>query len=426
LLNTQSDLTINDFTLAKIYQEKLSDRLNIFDPTILKVEENSIIDKIDYAFTQQKDAYFPSGYSYLKQGKLGADILNVWKVSIISENLNLEKNKPVLQIYIEPISEDIFFGVKEKMEVESLIKSNFDNFLNNSTKKAPEYLKLAYPEDNTKLENILLKEIKWKDTENKILSLNESFNIGSININLGNCSKMRTLNFSYTPSSNQYLFVQPQEFLDNLCIKQFIEANGYFIGTCVDCTFYPANKAYALRPDYTPEVLPIDFAPGFQRISKAAYDNFRELYKAAKEDGVDLLLASGYRSYADQVSTFNYWVSTELLKGYSQYQAEINANTYSARPGFSEHQLGTALDLNGAGCDSFSNCTGNQQAWDWLANNAYKFGFVISYPAGKENETGYIYEPWHYRWIGKELAAEYKKVEADTYLQKWLFELGKY
>lgn len=422
-LDLNTDFKVFDYDLANSYINKLSQLDKSFSPTYLKIEQSENIIPIDFKYIQKYDDSFPLGYSYVNKGERGANITYVWNINYKEPTRILTKSFNAYSSKLEPKNEIIYFGQKDIESLDASIKTKFSNLLQINEND----LNFIYPQDKTKLENIGIDSITYFKNEHIILNEQESFVVGKLNIKLGNCNKSRELNFEYNSINQSYEFQDFQEFLDNLCIKQFIEENGYLIGTCIECTLYPIDKTHAVKPDYTPEVLSVDFAPGFQRINKVAFNDFYELYKAARADKVNLMVTSGYRSYTDQLNTFNYWTSVEMSKGYSRAQAEAIANTYSARPGFSEHQLGTALDLNGAGCDSFNNsCTGNQAAWDWLANNAYRFGFVISYPESKQSQTGYIYEPWHYRWIGKELASEYKKIESSTYLQRWLFDLGRY
>jgi len=119
---------------------------------------------------------------------------------------------------------------------------------------------------------------------------------------------------------------------------------------------------------------------------------------AAKADGAQLMLASGYRSYNFQVGLYN---------GYVKTQGQAAADSQSARPGYSEHQTGMAADLEPASrsCE-VETCFANTTEGKWLAANAYKYGFIIRYPQNMQNVTGYIYEPWHVRYVGAALAAE--------------------
>ncbi|WP_413463671.1 D-alanyl-D-alanine carboxypeptidase family protein [Arthrobacter sp. SO3] len=122
------------------------------------------------------------------------------------------------------------------------------------------------------------------------------------------------------------------------------------------------------------------------------------MFAAAAGAGVTLTLASGYRSYATQTRTYNGYVS-------SRGQAE--ADTASARPGYSEHQTGWSFDLgDGGGACSFQPCFAEQPAAVWARNNAHLFGFVVRYPWMLHTITGYYYEPWHLRYVGVEAAGD--------------------
>lgn len=116
---------------------------------------------------------------------------------------------------------------------------------------------------------------------------------------------------------------------------------------------------------------------------------------AAKRRGKALAARSAYRSYQTQVATFNSWVER------SGYEAALR---FSARPGHSEHQLGTTIDFTTAPGVPLSSSFGNSPAGRWLARNSWRFGFVMSYPKGKQRTSCYGYEPWHFRYVGRELA----------------------
>jgi D-alanyl-D-alanine carboxypeptidase len=125
-----------------------------------------------------------------------------------------------------------------------------------------------------------------------------------------------------------------------------------------------------------------------------------KMFAAAAADGVTLTLASGYRSFATQTSTYGSYVS-------SQGQAE--ADTVSARPGYSEHQTGWSFDIgDGGGACGFQPCFAEQPAAVWARDNAHRFGFVVRYPWMFHAITGYYYEPWHLRFIGPEAATDMK------------------
>lgn len=139
------------------------------------------------------------------------------------------------------------------------------------------------------------------------------------------------------------------------------------------------NKTYPLPQNYNPGVNPE---------AKAALD---KMFAAAKaEQNLKMWVCSGFRSYTVQKSLYNSYVRRDGAKA---------ADRYSARPGYSEHQTGLAFDINYADY-RFKNTAEAK----WLAANAYKYGFILRYPEGKESITGYMYEPWHYRYVGVESA----------------------
>jgi len=163
---------------------------------------------------------------------------------------------------------------------------------------------------------------------------------------------------------------------------------------CTDCTFAPVDKVNQLPSTYNPGgILP------------QASSAFSSLVADAAANGQSIEVISAFRAYSTQESTFNYWVGVEQSKGLSYADAVNAANTYSAKPGHSEHQLGTTYDVKCVGCIAFD-ATQNQDLYSYIELNAHKFGFVISYPKNSQNLTGYTYEPWHIRWIGTDLATE--------------------
>ncbi|KIS26600.1 peptidase M15 [Arthrobacter sp. SPG23] len=123
-----------------------------------------------------------------------------------------------------------------------------------------------------------------------------------------------------------------------------------------------------------------------------------QMFAAAAQDGVTMTLASGYRSYGTQVATYN---------GYVAARGQAEADTASARPGFSEHQTGWAFDIgDGGGACGFQPCFAEQPAAVWAKANGHRFGFVVRYPWMLHEITGYYYESWHLRFIGVEAATD--------------------
>lgn len=123
-----------------------------------------------------------------------------------------------------------------------------------------------------------------------------------------------------------------------------------------------------------------------------------KLFAGAKQQGVNLLGVSAYRSHATQAALFNHYVNQD------GYEA---ARKYSAVPGTSEHETGLAIDVTGGdGKCAAEDCFGGTDEAVWLEDHAAEYGFIIRYPKGKDDITGYQYEPWHLRYVGKTIAKE--------------------
>lgn len=161
-----------------------------------------------------------------------------------------------------------------------------------------------------------------------------------------------------------------------------VSATGYIIKTIGGITYVDgimiANKTYSLPESYDPGT------------KQEAADALEEMQRAAAAEGLSLYVVSGYRSYQTQKSVYAGWVNID---------GKEQADTYSSRAGHSDHQTGYTFDLN-----SLEQSFAYTSEGMWLAEHCAEFGFIIRYPEGKEMYTGYIYEPWHVRYIGKEKA----------------------
>lgn len=157
------------------------------------------------------------------------------------------------------------------------------------------------------------------------------------------------------------------------------------------------NKYYLLNKDYVPDDL-VNVSQTYswgsnQRVRKVAYDAFLDMWEQAKTDGFYLMISSSYRSYEEQEIVYNNY----------KKQGTKYADSLAARPGASEHQTGLTLDI-------FSKTNSNRQTFKdseeakWLLDNSYKFGFILRYPENLVNVTGYNYEAWHFRYVGKNIA----------------------
>ncbi|KGR91819.1 D-alanyl-D-alanine carboxypeptidase [Ureibacillus massiliensis 4400831 = CIP 108448 = CCUG 49529] len=181
--------------------------------------------------------------------------------------------------------------------------------------------------------------------------------------------------------------------------------NGYIVGqmlptepTYVDGVLI-ANKKYPLPQNYN---------PGENVEARAA---FEEMAQAARKEGIELTAFSTFRSFEYQQS---------LYKRYVDRDGKDNADRYSARPGYSEHQTGLAFDIGEVGKEDLwlTSEFGESTAGKWLVNNAHNYGFILRYPKGKEEITGYMYESWHFRYLGVPLATDVKNsgVTLEEYL----------
>lgn len=163
------------------------------------------------------------------------------------------------------------------------------------------------------------------------------------------------------------------------------------------------NKQRPLSPKtFSPDDLTA--VGGGQQLRAEAAAALGKLIAAAGSESLYISPLSGYRSYYTQVSVYNNEVATN---------GQAVADTQSARPGYSEHQTGLAIDVGGGGC-GIEDCFGDTPEGKWVATNAYKYGFIIRYIPGKQDVTGYRAEPWHIRYVGVDLATEMKNQNVQT------------
>lgn len=169
------------------------------------------------------------------------------------------------------------------------------------------------------------------------------------------------------------------------------------------------NKQHWVNENYAP--LPAE--KNKWSLQADAWQAWKEMEAAAQAEGLTLRFVSGYRTYAYQ---------EELFNSYAARDPE-GANRYSARAGQSEHQSGLALDMdNGIGKTGLTEAFADTAEGKWLWANAYKHGWILRYPRGKEHITGYIFEPWHYRYVGRTVAADFGP-NSNLTLEEYLNEL---
>lgn len=173
------------------------------------------------------------------------------------------------------------------------------------------------------------------------------------------------------------------------------------------------NKKHPIEPvSYEPQDLVTSKGA---TLSKKAITDFRRMYDDAAAAGQPFYVTSSYRSYQTQVSTYGHWVSVSGQK---------KADTYSARPGYSEHQTGFVIDVAAAGCTL--DCFGSTSQYRWLQDNAAEYGFIQRYYGEKEATTGYKAEEWHYRYVGVDVAKDMKEKSIKSLEEYWGYRGGDY
>ena len=148
-------------------------------------------------------------------------------------------------------------------------------------------------------------------------------------------------------------------------------------------------------------------------VDSRIYPDLQQMFDDARKEGIYPVVTEGYRTNQQQQDMMNEKVDSFINEGYSLEVAQNLALDWVALPGKSEHELGIALDIN-ADADF---CSDND-VYDWLADNAYKYGFILRYPCGKEYITGIDYEPWHYRYVGTDYASQIysKRITLEEFL----------
>ncbi len=174
--------------------------------------------------------------------------------------------------------------------------------------------------------------------------------------------------------------------------------------TTIDKGGYIEGQKLPLKPTYVKNILiankkyplPSTFALGEDKAARAAFD---QMAAEAMLSGFNLNAFSTYRSFDYQTTLYDRYVARDGKEA---------ADTYSARPGYSEHQTGLAFDIGEVNYEKHwaSSSFGETEAGKWVAANAYRFGFIMRYPKGKEQVTGYMHEAWHFRYVGTEIADE--------------------
>ena len=176
------------------------------------------------------------------------------------------------------------------------------------------------------------------------------------------------------------------------------EWNGESYQPSIEWNLIVVNRWNPIPENYSVELTVLSNG---QKVDSRIYPHLQEMFDAARAEGIYPIVREGYRTEEEQQEILDDKIQAYINEGYSQWRAERNAKEWVALPGTSEHQLGIAVDINA----DKSKCT-NDDVYAWLAENAYKYGFILRYPLDKQEITGTSYEPWHYRYVGTEDAYE--------------------
>ena len=283
-----------------------------------------------------------------------------------------------------------------------------------------DYYKVNYNKNDTFIKNVnsLLK--KGYQT-NEINSIFKKLNNDSINIilkydydmDLTNYLKLeyfkennldRYLAFKFNDNKFSTSSYQDKFDEDNLTYEDIVT----YVNVDLDKNYYDdakeitdtnnllilVNKYNSLNKDFVPddlERIQSKYADGTQKLRKEAKEKFEEMCDYLETINLHLIANSAYRSYTDQEELYNEYVT---IRG--KYNADIS----SARPGYSEHETGLAVDVGSKNSNIFA----NSEEYKWMKDNSYKYGFILRYPKGKEYIMGYMFESWHYRYVGVDIA----------------------
>ena len=247
-----------------------------------------------------------------------------------------------------------------------------------------------YVAKNKLLLYILPEKVKDKDNELPISEYHKGeFNVKNSNYLEKNYSRYIEYKKNNSKYSDDQIITYVNIGLDNSYYTNVRNSN-YSDGFLILC-----NKYNHLDSDYVPKLVtvPSKYADANIYLIEEAYNAFKLLADDARKIGYDIVIESGYRSYGLQKRIYNGRVSSKGVAG---------ADLSTARPGYSEHQTGLAMDVRTK--DGSYTSFGTTKAYSWMISNCYKYGLTLRYPASKEWITGYKNEPWHYRYVGLEVA----------------------
>ena len=302
-----------------------------------------------------------------------------------------------------------------------------------------EYLDINYVEEDNFINNInKLLDLGYKNKDINTFYEKVPKSIDVITSNKYDKNIINYISLDYFKEENldryiKYDFIDTKSVYDTTILKEKYnyEDTVTFVNAYLDKDYYSndiplskdkaskldviVNKYYKLDKDYEPEDLTVinsKFASGTQKLRKEAADKFEEMASDMLKENLKIYAGSTYRSYSYQEGLYNRYVKKDGFK---------EAETYSARAGYSEHQLGLAVDIvNG----KWNYLSEGDKEYTWLINNSYKYGFILRYPHESEYITGYVFEDWHFRYLGIELATKVyeSKLTYDEYIARGMLK----
>lgn len=324
---------------------------------------------------------------------------------LYKSTLNIDTHgyqKETYQVFKELNIVDKIIDKEYSKTLEKIINTEYFD-----SKYIDEYININYKEEDNFIEQIYkLLNIGYKSNDiNTIYNKLKTDNIELITSNNYIKDLTNMLNLTYFKNNNleryiKYYLNNNYNYIDVITYVNIGLDNDYYTNTKLvdnenDITLL-VNKYNYLNENYVPNDLTLinpKYTTRENKLRAQAASSFEALAADALKDGIKIYAASSYRSYSYQKNLYNYYVSIDGIE---------EADTYSARPGFSEHQTGLAVDIANINKILIEE---NDKEFTWLKNNAHKYGFILRYQKSTEKITGYIYEPWHYRYVGTELAS---------------------
>lgn len=355
---------------------------NLYERIRLKIkgysikEQNIIINKVDNLNIIYKNNYIPGLYDILNNKDMKKN--NIEKYISYYQKNNIEGNKVIFMVNNNLENEQYSDKLYNIITCENYDKANLEkyidyinNYLNQDNYSCISVITLAENdiklEYNDELAELLKEKYFIKSNINRYLDYKNKNN------NLSNEDIIRNVN-----ANIDYTFYTNIKSSDTskgklMIVNKYYNLSSSYKGDLVETGNYSINSNY--------------------KMDREAFEAYKKLYEDAVKNNLHIKIRSAYRSYFDQQYIYN---------GYVAKDGKAEADRYSARAGHSEHQTGLAIDISAAS-DLWGDFSKTQE-FTWMKDNSYKYGFILRYPKDKEYITGYMYEPWHYRYVGVDVA----------------------